>query len=106
MTQPLIHLGLHRTGSTWFQSRVLDGRDGRPANAIGREETSRRIALVRDMDFHSSELRSWLQAEIGKASERDGHVVISNERFSGNPSGGWFDGAPFSRALGWKQISI
>lgn len=91
MTPPLIHLGLHRTGSSWFQSRVLDGCDGRPRNAIEREESSRRLVLTRDMDFDAEAMRDWVGSHLEEATARDGHAVLSNERFSGNPSGGWFD---------------
>jgi len=92
VTRPLIHLGLHRTGSTWFQQHVLDGRDGRPPGTLpDRAETTARIVLPRELDFDALATRRWMQEEIDRATNRGSPVVISNERFSGNPAAGWCD---------------
>ena len=61
MKRPLIHLGLHRTGSTWFQQHVLDGRDGRPFNTLpDRAEAAARIVLPRELDFDADATRRWI----------------------------------------------
>ena len=92
MTRPLIHLGLHRTGSTWFQRHVLDGRDGRPPGTLpDRAETTARIVLPRELDFDAVATRRWMQEGIARAENQGSPVVISNERFSGNPAAGWCD---------------
>ena len=92
MTRPLIHLGLHRTGSTWFQRNVLDGREGRPGHTFSdRAETTARIVLPRDLDFDTAATRRWIRDRITEAGDRGTPVIISNERFSGNPAAGWFD---------------
>jgi hypothetical protein len=88
----LIHLGLHRTGSTWFQRHVLDGRDGRPPGTLpDRAETTARIVLPRELDFDAVATRRWIQEGIARAANQGSPVVISNERFSGNPAAGWCD---------------
>ncbi|MHC4245827.1 MAG: hypothetical protein ACYSUU_03395 [Planctomycetota bacterium] len=100
MTRPLIQLGLHRTGSTWFQRRVLDGRDGRPSHAFpARAETTARIVLPRDLDFDADATRRWIHDRIVESDGRGSPVVISNERFSGNPAAGWFDAERTARRL-------
>lgn len=92
MTTPLIHIGLHRTGSTWFQTRALDGLDGRPVNAVpDRAESAKRIVLTRDIDFDATEVRAWLSDAFDRAAHEGSAPVLSNERFSGNPAGGWHD---------------
>lgn len=92
MTRPLIHLGLHRTGSTWFQRHVLDGRDGRPlATLPDRAESAARIVLPRELDFDADATRRWIRDRMAEAANRGSPVVISNERFSGNPAAGWAD---------------
>lgn len=92
MTRPLIHLGLHRTGSTWFQQHVLDGRDGRPSNTLpDRAESTARIVLPRDLDFDAESTRRWIRERITESEDRGSPVVISNERLSGNPAAGWND---------------
>lgn len=89
---PLIHVGLHRTGSTWFQTRVLDGRDGRPMNAVpDRAECTDRIVLTRDLDFDVDATRRWLDDRFRDAATKGSAPVLSNERFSGNPAAGWHD---------------
>jgi hypothetical protein len=88
----LLHLGLHRTGSTWLQQRVFDGRDGRPTPIVpDRAESARRIVLPRDDDFDADAVRDWLAAETKAVRSAGGVPVLSNERFSGNPHSGWFD---------------
>ena len=88
----LLHLGLHRTGSTWLQQRVFDGRDGRPTPIVPyRAESARRIVLPRDDDFDADAVRDWLAAETKAVRSAGGVPVLSNERFSGNPHSGWFD---------------
>ncbi len=92
MTTPLIHLGLHRTGSTWFQTRVLDGLDGRAMNAVpARRETTERIVLPRDRDFDAAGVRTWLVERFAAAADAGSPPILSNERFSGNPAAGWHD---------------
>lgn len=88
----LLHLGLHRTGSTWLQQRVFDGRDGRPTPMVpDRAESARRIVLAREEDFDADELRRWLAERVESVWRAGGVPVLSNERFSGNPHSGWFD---------------
>jgi len=100
VTAPLIHLGLHRTGSTWFQTRVLDGRDGRAVNAVpDRRETAERIVLPRDRDFDAAGVRAWLAERFAAAAESGSPPILSNERFSGNPAAGWHDAERTARRL-------
>lgn len=88
----LLHLGLHRTGSTWLQQRIFDGRDGRPTPVVpDRSESARRIVLPREDDFDADEVRRWLGERIDAVRAGGGVAVLSNERFSGNPHSGWFD---------------
>lgn len=88
----LVHLGLHRTGSTWLQRRVFNGRDGRPTPIVpDRAESARRIVMPRDADFDPVEIRRWLDERTESVTAEGGFAVLSNERFSGNPHSGWFD---------------
>ncbi len=88
----LLHLGLHRTGSTWLQQRIFDGRDGRPTPIVpDRAESAQRIVLAREDDFDAESVRRWLADRIDAVRAGGGVPVLSNERFSGNPHSGWFD---------------
>jgi len=88
----LVHLGLHRTGSSWLQRRVFDGRDGRPMQVVpDRAESARRIVLPREDDFDAPGVRRWISERTRAVADAGGLPVLSNERFSGNPHSGWFD---------------
>jgi hypothetical protein len=100
VTAPLLHLGLHRTGSTWFQTRVLDGLDGRAVNAVAdRRESTERIVLPRDRDFDADAVRAWLADCFAAAAASGSPPILSNERFSGNPAAGWHDAERTARRL-------
>jgi len=92
LIRPLVHIGLHRTGSTWFQKVVLDGQDGRPVNATqDRAESTARIVLPRELDYDHEATRAWILECLDRSAEQGHAPVISNERFSGNPAAGWHD---------------
>lgn len=92
MKRPLVHVGLHRTGSSWFQRKVLDGRDGRPRNAVqDRSVSTAKLVLPRDLDFDPGATRGWLADAFARSEAEGSPPVISNERFSGNPAAGWHD---------------
>lgn len=90
MTEPVIHIGYHKTGTTWLQRRLF-------ASA---ELGYRRIRLtqdgvdlyrVHDFDFDAARCRADMAAKIERC-EREGVIpVISMMRLSGNPHSGGYD---------------
>ena len=89
MRAPLLHIGLHRTGSTWIQKSVFNGEDGRPPLAVKeRIQLNDRIVAPRDEDFDPVRVREWL---LEQTKDIEHPTVLSSERFSGNPHSGWFD---------------
>ena len=89
MPSPRLHIGLHRTGSTWIQKSVFNGEDGRPPLAVkDRIQLNDRIVTPRDENFNPVRVREWLMEQT-KGIEHP--IVLSSERFSGNPHSGWFD---------------
>lgn len=89
MRPPLLHIGLHRTGSTWIQKSVFNGEDGRPPLAVkDRIQLNDRIVAPRDEDFDPVRVREWLMEQT---KDIEHPTVLSSERFSGNPHSGWFD---------------
>ena len=92
MTIPLVHIGLHRTGSTWLQKSIFNGEDGRPALAVpNRIELNDRLIIPRNEDFDGRATREWFDDRLARMRASGEPIVLSNERFSGNPHSGWFD---------------
>jgi hypothetical protein len=90
MTEPVIHIGYHKTGTTWLQRKLF-------ANA---ELGYRRIALtqggvdlhrIHDLDFDAARCRAEMAPKL-EHCEREGLIpVISSMRLSGNPHSGGYD---------------
>lgn len=92
MTSPLVHIGLHRTGSTWLQQAIFNGEDGRPSLAVpNRIELNERVIVPRNEDFDRHAVREWLDERFAPKRAAGEAIILSNERFSGNPHSGWFD---------------
>ncbi|MCH2161500.1 MAG: hypothetical protein MK085_06460 [Phycisphaerales bacterium] len=92
MTVPLIHIGLHRTGSTWLQKVIFNGEDGRPVLAVpNRIELNERLVVPRNEDFDAKDVREWIEEKFASFRASNRPLILSNERFSGNPHSGWFD---------------
>lgn len=90
MTAPLVHIGLHRTGTTWLQEGLFTEAAGvfRPivpmAHAID--------LLVRPHDFEWDPEAARRAIERGRAEAQEARrvPVLSCEELSGNPhAGGW-----------------
>lgn len=90
MTEPVIHIGYHKTGTTWLQRKLfasaelgyrrirltLDGRD---------------LYWAHDFDFDAARCRAEMAPKLERC-EREGLIpVISMMRLSGNPHSGGYD---------------
>lgn len=86
MTQPvLIHIGLHKTGTSWLQDR-LSRRHGRDLHYCGPGELVRHTLIVPGIpDFDPEAARAAL-APLGEAAAAAGlPLVISDEALAGLP---------------------
>lgn len=92
MNDLLIHLGLHRTGSTWIQRSMLPDANI-PIDDIwpDRADLARRVIVCSDADFASAEIREKIDRSVAEATQAGRCPAISNERLSGNPNSGAFD---------------
>lgn len=93
----LIHIGYHKTGSSWLQQELFSPADhgffplsfapqpGTPAAKLGSEK----FIHVHPLCFDAAVLRDELMSKIDRAWA--GCPVISNERLSGNPDSGGYD---------------
>jgi hypothetical protein len=96
----LLHIGYHKTGTTWLQRDVFAGGVAGFALPWHRGVLNDAFVTVNDLEFSAERARALL-AEHRNAPPTDGTVdVVSHERLSGNPhSGGYDSGAIASRLL-------
>lgn len=87
----LLHVGYHKTGSSWLQQRVFGVAEsgfewlGRPWQA------RQQIVAPHPLVFDAAVARAHYAADIERA-QRSGRVIVySDERFSGNPHSGGYD---------------
>jgi hypothetical protein len=84
MRRLLIHIGYHRTGSTWLQSVVFDGR-GPFLAPWNRGQIVRDLITVDPLRFDPGAARHAFAAGLAVA-EKDGRIpVLTHEDLSGNP---------------------
>ncbi len=91
---PLIHIGLHKTGTTWLQNSILPQAKHGLAhwnNQLRLGNKFREIFLTYKADFDAKAIRTYYDNQR-TAGNNDGLVpVISSERLSGNPHLGGYD---------------
>ena len=92
--RPLIHVGYHKTGSTWLQKRVFadDAAGFCVPWAAGREEAVRAFIHPNPFHFAPAKAREAFEAGLEKARERSLVPVISHEGLSGDPMAGKYYG--------------
>ncbi|MEM7540417.1 MAG: sulfotransferase [Pseudomonadota bacterium] len=94
----LLHVGYHKTGSTWLQKRFFDdprfGFERLAKNFAARPALVHPSAL--EFDRHDA---ADLIAQVEDASANDRIPVISDERLSGNPFSGGFDSKEIAERL-------
>jgi hypothetical protein len=83
---PLLHVGFHKTGSTWLQERLFNG--SACTNLASRDEIQLWYFDVDPFDFDAEALRALL---TDRARAARGVPVLSFERFSGSPHAGGHD---------------
>lgn len=92
MTDVLIHIGYHKTGSSWLQ-RHLFGRESAGFGWLGKSSGSPVRRFVEDdpLDFDAAALRQALEPLLEGPRTRGLVPVLSMERLSGHPFSGGYD---------------
>jgi hypothetical protein len=92
MTRPLIHIGLHKTGTTFLQANVFSapGSCFRQVWSFG--EIAERIILPHPMRFDPAAQRADFDRAFDRAFDGRGVPVVSHEALSGVPSAGRYHG--------------
>lgn len=89
--RPLLHIGYHKTGTTYLQKRVFNSAQS-GFSRIG-EPLALRAAFVepKTSTFDPEQARGRFEAEVEEAIQEDLTPVFSLERFSGRPAVGGQD---------------
>lgn len=96
---PLIHIGYHKTGTSWLQKQLFRKQQGFAWGGKGTDSPVNRIVTVSALDFDGGEAREDFAAEIELAERRRLRHVVSLERLSGHPFSGGYDSAEIARRL-------
>ena len=85
--RPLLHIGYHKTGTTWLQQHVF-GDSGAGFSQMG---GAQRLIAINAFDFRPRRIRKQMERRIGQAQAQGLVPVLSSERLSGEPHFGGYD---------------
>ena len=96
--RPLLHVGYHKTGTTWLQTRLFASDEVGFCTNSFRRDALHVFVYPHAFEFDAAEARAFYQAEWQRCPP--GTVpVLSMERFSGTPHAGRYDSAEVARRL-------
>jgi hypothetical protein len=88
----LIHVGYHKTATTWLQRKVFANDSSGFDWVLGRNWEARRYLVApTSLCFDETEARRRFSVALERAHDRGRIPVISDERLSGNPHSGGYD---------------
>lgn len=99
MVRPLIHIGYHKTGSSWLQKHLFDNLDVGFVSPFSRPDMKALLVNPNALDFQREKARALLLPPILGVSKRSMTPVLSEERFSGNPHSGGYDSKEIANRL-------
>lgn len=89
----LIHVGLHKTGSTWLQKQLFSDRKRGFSDSLGesRNQLKRRMITPDPLFYDAGATAKHYAPRLAAARQAGLTMVISHERLSGHPSAGGRD---------------
>lgn len=90
MSGPLIHIGYHRTGTTWLQRGLFQDRELGFQSAFS-GQIAKALVYPNALDFDAKTASQVFEVGIREAQEQGRIPVVSAERLSGNPLSGGYD---------------
>lgn len=91
MTSPLLHIGYHKTGSTWLQKRVFNERAFGYVQVMPRTIIDEEFIVVNPFAFDAKEAASRFDEWFADAAANDLVPVFSHERLCGKQGTGGVD---------------
>lgn len=86
-----LHIGYHKTGTTWLQEFVFNNADFGFVSPIPRRRMIDLIVVPNPLDYSTIECYKEVHSAISKHVSPDQIPVFSAERFSGHPDSGGYD---------------
>jgi sulfotransferase family protein len=87
----LLHIGYHKTGSTWLGRHVFADRAAGFSVAARPRELHSAFVAVNPFDFAPGPIAERLEPGLREARDQGLVPVLSHERLSGNPHSGGYD---------------
>jgi len=87
----LIHIGYHKTGTTWLQNFLFNDAQAGFTQPWERGDIIDRLVLADSLAFDPRETRAYFDERLKAAESRGLIPVLSAERLSGNPHSGGYD---------------
>ncbi len=92
MKPPLLHIGYHKTASTWLQTRLFSARgSGLRWERKSLADPINALISAHPLDFRAEPFRDQFQDIMLRARRRSQVPVVSYERLSGHPFAGGYD---------------
>ncbi len=93
--RPLLHIGYHKTGTTWLQRYVF----GDPMAGFSQMGGAQRLIAVNSFDFRPKRVGKQMGRKLDQAQAQGLVPVLSSERLSGEPHFGGYDSEPIADRL-------
>lgn len=81
---PLLHIGYHKTATTWLQQDLFQEASGSFCAPWSRTDEAARLIAVNPFAFDPAETAAFFDEGVRTASERGLVPVLSNEQLAGN----------------------
>ena len=95
----LVHIGYHKTGTTWLQNYVFNNREFGFVSPMPTKDMMDLIVLPNALDFLPDVSEAGITRFLRSHEIEDLTPVFSNERFSGHPHSGGYDSSMIADRL-------
>ena len=100
MTGPLVHIGYHKTGTSWLQRFLFRNADvGFHSAGKGPGTPVTSFVATRPLDFDADRARDEFEPALTRARRRGLVPVVSLERLAGHPFSGGYDSRELAERL-------
>lgn len=96
--QILLHIGYHKTATTWFQE-TLFAHHPPFATPVAYKQLARTLVWPHPLHYDARAARAALDAQLKTAWRKHKVPVLSAERLSGNPTSGGFDSKEIAQRI-------
>jgi Sulfotransferase family len=98
--RPLVHIGYHKTGTSWLQRNLFRSAElGFNTSGKGAGTPVTTLVATRALDFDAERARQEFEGAFVAAGKRDLVPVVSLERLSGHPFSGGYDNRELAERL-------